>query len=95
MIALVGLYTVLTVTVATPRREIAVRVAIGASRGQIGAAVVREGATLIGAGLVAGVGLATLSARAISAQFVWRDSTGRSHVRDGRGDLCDRVAGGD
>jgi putative ABC transport system permease protein len=63
-IALVGLYTVLTFTVTTRRKEIAVRVAVGASRRQIGGAVVREGAVLVGAGLMAGAGLTMLSTRA-------------------------------
>jgi putative ABC transport system permease protein len=66
-IALVGLYTVLTFTVTTRRKEIAVRVAVGASRRQIGGAVFREGAVLVGAGLMAGAGLTMLSTRAIAS----------------------------
>jgi len=68
-IALVGLYSVLTFTVAMRRREIAVRVAVGASRTQIGGAVVREGAVLIGAGLLAGMALSLIAARAIATQL--------------------------
>jgi ABC-type antimicrobial peptide transport system permease subunit len=69
IIALVGLYSVLTFAVATRRREIAVRVAVGASRTQIGGAVVREGAVLIGAGLLAGIALSLIAARAITTQL--------------------------
>jgi putative ABC transport system permease protein len=68
-IALVGLYAVLTFTVTLRRREIAVRVAVGASRGQIGVAVVREGGLLVAAGLIAGVAMSALAARALSAQL--------------------------
>jgi len=68
-IAAVGLYTVLAFTVATRRREIAVRVAVGASRRQIAVAVLREGAILVGAGLVIGIGVAMVSAGALSAQL--------------------------
>lgn len=68
-IALVGLYAVLTFTVTLRRREIAVRVAVGASRRQIGVAVVREGGVLVAAGLFAGVLMSAWAARALSAQL--------------------------
>lgn len=68
-IALVGLYAVLTFTVTLRRREIAVRVAVGASRRQIGVAVVREGGFLVGAGLIAGVVMSAMAARALSAHL--------------------------
>lgn len=68
-IAVVGLYAVLTFTVALRRREIAVRVAVGANRRQIGVAVIREGAVLVGAGLIAGVAMCVMAARGISAQL--------------------------
>jgi len=68
-IALVGLYAVLSFTVTMRRREIAVRVAVGASRRQIGSAVVREGGVLVAAGLMAGMALSVVATRAIAAQL--------------------------
>jgi putative ABC transport system permease protein len=69
VIALVGLYSVLTFTVATRRREIAVRVAIGASRRQIWQGIAREGVVLIAGGLLAGVGVSLVLARGIASQL--------------------------
>jgi hypothetical protein len=52
--AMLGLYASLAYLVALRRREIAVRVAVGASPAQITGMVVREGATVVAAGATAG-----------------------------------------
>ena len=51
-----GLYGVLSYTVAARTKEIGVRMAIGAERGDIVRMVLREAGLLVGAGLIAGIG---------------------------------------
>ena len=55
MLALVGIYGVVTYSVAARTREIGVRMALGAQRGNVIGMVVREGMTLGMAGIVAGL----------------------------------------
>ena len=55
----------LAYAVAQRRREIGIRVALGADRTKITAMVLREGLTLTATGLVAGAALAAVSTRAI------------------------------
>lgn len=58
VLALVGLYGVLSLSVASRRREIAIRSAIGAQRGQIRTLIIGEGVGLVLWGLVGGITLA-------------------------------------
>ena len=58
LLAAVGLYGVLSYTVARRQREIGVRSALGATRASIVALVVREGMTVAVLGLAVGLGLA-------------------------------------
>ena len=57
-LALVGTYGVLAYVTTSRMREFAVRVALGASGARLTGLVVRQGATLVGAGLVGGVAAA-------------------------------------
>ncbi len=67
ILTLVGIYGVLSLSVANRRREIAIRAAVGAGRSQIRRLVFGEGARLVGAGIVAGVAIALLLSRALRA----------------------------
>jgi predicted permease len=62
LLAAVGLYGVLSYNVSQRRRELGVRAAVGASRGQLVALIVREGLGVVTLGLAAGlVGAAALT----------------------------------
>jgi putative ABC transport system permease protein len=65
MLTLVGIYGVLSLSVASRRREIAIRTAIGAQRQDIRNLIVAEGFWLIGGGLVAGTVAALILARVL------------------------------
>ncbi|MBV8551052.1 MAG: ABC transporter permease [Acidobacteriaceae bacterium] len=58
MLAIVGLYSVLSYSVAQRRQEMGVRMALGATRRDVLTLVLRQGAVLAVAGIVAGVGCA-------------------------------------
>ena len=67
LLTLVGIYGVLSLSVAARRREIAIRIAVGAERHDIRSLVFGEGFRLIAAGVVAGGALALLSSRALQS----------------------------
>ena len=73
-----GLYGLLSYTVAQRRREIGVRMALGAQRRNIVALVVRQGAALVAAGAVAGL-LAAAAASRILESFLFGVTT-HDHV---------------
>ncbi len=63
----VGLYGVLSYLVAERTREIGVRMALGAQAGQVRAMVVKQGAVVVGVGVVVGIVGALVSTRALGS----------------------------
>jgi hypothetical protein len=63
VLGMIGLYGVIAYVVTLRTRELGVRIALGAQPGAVAAMVARQGLTLTGAGIVAGVVLVLLSAR--------------------------------
>ncbi|MGA9959207.1 MAG: FtsX-like permease family protein, partial [Acidobacteriaceae bacterium] len=64
LLVVVGLHGILSYFVAQRRREIGIRMALGASRGRVVAAMLRNACFMLLVGLVAGTVLALLAARA-------------------------------
>ena len=67
VLSLVGIYGVLSLSVAGRRREIAIRTAIGARRQDVLRLVLREGFRLVAIGIAVGLGAAVILSRALSA----------------------------
>ncbi|MDP9322179.1 MAG: ABC transporter permease [Acidobacteriota bacterium] len=67
VLATTGLYGVLSYHIAQRRREIAVRAALGAKRGDIVKMVLREGLTTTVTGMAVGMALATFATRAMAS----------------------------
>jgi putative ABC transport system permease protein len=67
LLTLLGTYVLAESMASGRRREMGIRAALGASRIQLGRIVLAETATLVGAGLAAGLGLAWLGAGTIRA----------------------------
>jgi ABC-type antimicrobial peptide transport system permease subunit len=65
VLACVGLYGVMSYTVAGRTREIGVRMALGARRGDVVQLVLREALLLVAAGIVVGVPVALASGRVL------------------------------
>ena len=65
-----GVYAVLSYVVGRRRREIGIRMALGAQRRQVVRMVVLQGARLIGIGLVIGLPVALLSSRILTSLLV-------------------------
>ena len=74
LLAAFGVYGLLSYTVAQRRREIAIRMALGAQRGDVLALVVGQGAALVAAGAVVGLGAAAASSRVLES-FVYGIAT--------------------
>ena len=67
VLAAFGVYGLLSYTVAQRRGEIAIRMALGAGRRQILALVVGQGAAIVGAGTVIGIGAAVVLSRMLDS----------------------------
>jgi len=67
IVASLGLYSVLAFTVARRSQEIGIRAALGAQRRDLVAMVMGRAARLVGAGLVAGIGVALVAGRFMEA----------------------------
>jgi ABC-type antimicrobial peptide transport system permease subunit len=61
VLAILGIYSVMSYTVAQRERELAIRAAVGASRSSLLSMVLREGLMLSGAGIAAGAVIAFVS----------------------------------
>ena len=75
LLACVGLYGVMSYTVARRTREIGVRMALGARRGDVLQLVLRESMLLVAIGLVAGIPLALASTRVLHSFLFGLKST--------------------
>jgi ABC-type antimicrobial peptide transport system permease subunit len=67
VIAMIGVYGVMSYTVARRRNEIGVRIALGADRGDVLRMVMREACALLAVGLAIGTLLALAAARGAAA----------------------------
>jgi predicted permease len=66
-LASLGLYAVVTYSVARRTREVGIRIALGATRSQVVGLVVREGMALVGVGVAIGFALAAALSQPVSA----------------------------
>ncbi len=66
-LALVGIYGVLSLSVSSRRREIGIRMAVGAQRHDVLALVLSEGLKLVAVGVLAGIAIALALARVLRA----------------------------
>jgi predicted permease len=69
LLAAIGLYGVLAYAVGQRTREIGIRLALGANRGEVLRMVMRQAGTLAVCGVVAGLGAAALTTRVLRAQL--------------------------
>jgi predicted permease len=70
ILALVGVYSVISYAASQKTHEIGVRMALGAGRGDILKMVLRQGFVLVGAGLIAGLILSFFAARGFGSLLV-------------------------
>jgi len=70
VLALVGVYGVISYVAAQRTHEIGVRMALGAGRGDILKMVLRQGFVLVGAGVLFGLVLTLVAARGVSSLLV-------------------------
>ena len=67
VLATIGVYGVLSYTIAQKTHDIGVRMALGADSSQVLRLVAREGVMVTGAGTLAGIGLALASSRSLTS----------------------------
>jgi hypothetical protein len=78
LLSAVGLYGLISYVVGLSRQEIAIRLALGASRQRVVSLIVRNGLILVGAGIVLGAAGAVGAGRALQAQLFQTDPTDAS-----------------
>jgi hypothetical protein len=78
LVAVLGLYSLMSYMVAGRRHEIGVRIALGADRGNVIGLVVRSGVTLAAMGVAVGLGMALVSGRWLEPHLF--DTSGRDAV---------------
>ena len=69
MLAVIGLYGMLAYSVAQRAREMGIRIALGAQPGAVFQLVIRQGMSLVGVGVVLGIGAAIGATRLLAAQL--------------------------
>ena len=70
MLALIGVYGVISYSTAQRTREIGIRMALGARPAQVVSAVIRQGLLIVGCGVAAGILLAALMAKLVGSFLV-------------------------
>jgi predicted permease len=75
LLAIVGLYGVMSYTVASRRAEIGVRVALGATRARIVSMIMNDAGRMLVLGLASGIVLALLAARSVRSLLFGLDSS--------------------
>jgi ABC-type antimicrobial peptide transport system permease subunit len=70
LLAVVGIYGVVSYGASQRTRELGIRLALGAAPAAVGRLVLRQGATLVGAGVVCGILAAAAVSRALSRVFL-------------------------
>jgi putative ABC transport system permease protein len=68
-LAVVGIYGVLSFTVSRRTREMGIRLALGADRHRVFLLIVRDGMSLVGIGILIGLGGGLAAARAITSSL--------------------------
>lgn len=79
LLAILGIYSVMSYTIAQRERELAIRAAVGASRSELLALVLREGLALSAAGIVVG-GVIAVAASGVLKSLLYGVSTTDSSV---------------
>ena len=69
VLAAVGIYGLVSYTVAQRTHEIGIRVALGAGRRDVLSLIIRQGMTLVAAGLVVGLGISWAASRLVAGQL--------------------------
>lgn len=69
LLACVGIYGVMAFTVTQRTREIGIRMALGATKGQVAGAILRESCVVVGLGMVIGIAVALGASRLVSSML--------------------------
>jgi putative ABC transport system permease protein len=79
MLTLIGIYGVLSLSVASRRRELAIRSGVGAEQKDIRNLIFGEGFRLIASGVLAGVALAIVLSRVLTNSLLRSSPAIQSH----------------